>query len=535
VTLRYWTGSLLTGSVLAVGACMWTAASAEAAPSGGGAGGHAASSPAAKSSADKQPTTVRSFAAVSTGSVTPNSAVSVAKSAHSAHLRSSVTGSAATAATAALRTSSPQPAAAVPTVSTVSTASAASAASAVSSAPGSSVQTALQEIASAQSALTQQTWGKLNVVAGAAALAPQVLLAVAQASLTGWEVFNPAALTFAANTANNPITHFVADAALLETEMLPALAWASMRGASLLIPVVGFLGASAAATQASELVSAATQNGRVYALVPVTMKSTTEPVVYISVNGGPMVAVLVDSGSSGLVIDPQYVGAGLGSATGSGASGYSGGLSYSYDTYTTTVNFGNGIVSSPTNVDIVSEDSASDFANYFAPAGVVGVLGIGPNAGGPDTTVPLTALPGELGDGALLDESLGFLVLGPNPLPARVTVAGAPYTNVEVQVGSGSKTSTQAVIDSGGVTGTMPAWLLTNGQAIGEDVPAGTKISVYTSDGSILLYSYTTTAFNTPTVVTSDDALNTGYTPFQQGPVYIGLTDPNGTTSFDYL
>jgi hypothetical protein len=490
---------LLAGSVLAAAACLCTAASAEAAPSGGGSSGHAAHSPAAKSSVGKH---------AATAAVTPKSAVAVTRTAHS---RPSVTVSVAKATTA------------VPAVTPVS------------DVPGSSVKRALQEISQAQSALTQQTWGNANVLAGAAALVPQALLAVAQSSLTGWQQYNPAALAFAGNTVSNPIAHIVADAALLETELLPGLARVSMQSAALLIPVVGLFGASAAVARAAPLVTAATRDGLVYAFIPLQMKATTEPVIYISVNGGPRVAVLIDSGSSGLVIDPKYVGAGLGSSTGTGASGYSGGLSYTYGMYTTTIDFGGGIVTSPTNVDVVSEDSESDFAAYFKPAGVVGVLGIGPNAGGPDTSVPLTALPGELGDGVLLNQSLGYLVLGPNPLPTRVTLAGAPYSAVQVKVGKGSKQAVEAVIDSGGVTGTMLAWLLTSGQTTG-DLPAGTRISVYTSDGSTLLYSYTTTAFNTP-AVTSDDALNTGYMPFQRGPVYIGFTDSSGegTTSFDYL
>ena len=58
-------------------------------------------------------------------------------------------------------------------------------------------------------------------------------------------------------------------------------------------------------------------------------------------------------------------------------SGYSGGLSYTFDTYTTTVDFGNGIVSGPTSVDIVDAASQSAFASFAARDGVVGILGIG--------------------------------------------------------------------------------------------------------------------------------------------------------------
>jgi hypothetical protein len=59
-------------------------------------------------------------------------------------------------------------------------------------------------------------------------------------------------------------------------------------------------------------------------------------------------------------------------------------------------------------------------------------------------------------------------------------------------------------------------------------------ISVYTGDGQTLLYSYTTTGTNTPMVV-SGNVMDTGYTPFAQGPVYIAYSGSggSGTTVFD--
>ncbi|MGO9353779.1 MAG: hypothetical protein ACLP3C_24210 [Mycobacterium sp.] len=56
-------------------------------------------------------------------------------------------------------------------------------------------------------------------------------------------------------------------------------------------------------------------------------------------------------------------------------------------------------------------------------------------------------------------------------------------------------------------------------------MPEGTTISVYSTDGQ-LLYSYTTTASNTP-AVTSGGTMETGYEPFAQQPVYIGY-GPSG-------
>ena len=51
-------------------------------------------------------------------------------------------------------------------------------------------------------------------------------------------------------------------------------------------------------------------------------------------------------------------------------------------------------------------------------------------------------------------------------------------------------------------------------------MPAGTKITVYTSDGT-LLYSYTTTSTNGP-AVTSGSVFNTGFTPYGLVPIYTG-------------
>ncbi|AQT82075.1 hypothetical protein B1R94_26755 [Mycolicibacterium litorale] len=400
---------------------------------------------------------------------------------------------------------------------------------------GVAVTLAQQQIADAQSLLTQQTWGSGNVVAGMMAVAPQAFLAQAAWSLNTWKTALPGAQAFYADTAAIPIVHQLAGVNLLGTLLLPSLATASLAGAGLFLPLVGAVDGTGNISSVQNLVDTAAANGRVYGFVPVTMKSTTEPVVYISVNGGPSVPVLVDTGSSGLVLTRSSVNTtGLGSATGSGTSGYSGGLTYAYDTYTTTVDFGNGIVSEPTSVNIVKDSDAQSFLSYFAPAQVVGVLGIGANAAGPGPSIPTTALPGELSDGVFLYQGLffgaaGVMVLGPNPLPTRVSVPGAPIANVKIKINNGSAVDTGAIIDSGGVYGTMLTSIAGN-----FGLPAGTVVSVYTADG-VLLYSYTITSANQPSLI-HQGYINTGYTPFQQGPIYINYTAPDriGSTDFDY-
>jgi len=275
-------------------------------------------------------------------------------------------------------------------------------------------------------------------------------------------------------------------------------------------------------------------------IVPLQMINGTEPVIDISVNGGPSEPVLVDTGSDGLVIGLQDIGlqnlATLGFPTGFGISGYSGGLYYVYATFNTTVNFGNGIVTAPTSVDVPILTFPESLSAFLAPDGAVGVLGIGPNAVGPGPSSVISALPGDLSEGVLINESQGLLEFGPNPLTALVSVSGAPNASLMVQVGNGPLESVPAVIDSGGVYGTIPSSVIGNSQLSGTTLPAGTTISVYTSDGQTLLYSYTTDGTNSPTVIsgTSGDVMNTGNVPFAQQPVYISYSPTGiGTTTFD--
>ena len=397
------------------------------------------------------------------------------------------------------------------------------------------MQTALLQISTTQDLLQEQTWGSGNVFAGIVAIVPQMLLGGATSSLSNWQTSLPVAQQAVADTVGVPVMHQIAQLQLLNSLLMPSIAQAELNAAALFIPLVGVFGASEAAAQATTMLNSAKQNARVYGVVPLTMYAGTEPIVYISVDGGPRVPVLVDTGSSGLVISSSAVGSGLGTATGSGTGAYSGGLTYDYNTYNATVDFGNGVTTVPTAVNVVSPEDDAAFRNYFDSAGVVGVLGIGANSVGPGPSHPATSLPGELSDGVLIYQDLGILVFGPNPLPARVTVPGTPNANLQIQVGNGSKVPVNAIIDSGGVYGTMPSYIIGNSQTSG-NLPAGTKVSVYTNDGQTLLYTYTTKGNSGPTVIT-DTLHNTGNEPFAQGPVYIDYSPDNGigSTIFDYI
>jgi hypothetical protein len=116
----------------------------------------------------------------------------------------------------------------------------------------------------------------------------------------------------------------------------------------------------------------------------------------------------------------------------------------------------------------------------------------------------------------LINEQQGYLQFGPNPLTPKVSIPGAPVSDLEVQVGNGPISSVPgSYIDSGGVYGTIPT-----------SVSPGETITVYNSAHQEL-YSYVTTATNTPTVV-SGDSMNTGNIPFSLNPVYISYS-PSGT------
>jgi hypothetical protein len=409
--------------------------------------------------------------------------------------------------------------------------------------PGAHFALALQEIADAQGIITAQTWGSGNVFAGVAAIIPQVLLAGAALSLQAWAATNPAAQGFLAGTAGIPLIQQVAQVTLLSTMLLPSIAEASMGGAALFLPLVDLLGADVSAAQAQ--VAAARQDGKIYAVVPVRMVASTQPVVGVSVNGGSSATLLVDSGASGLVTTRDKVGAGdLGPVTGSGNSCFSGGLCYHYETYNTTVDLGGGAVTTAP-VNIVTDngeypDSVANFKSFFS-WGADGILGTGANTAGPGpASIPTALMPGELSNGVLLFQGLffgigGVMVLGPNPLPTRVSVPGAPDAYVKVSVNDGPKTDAGAIIDSGGVYGTLNRDLY-NPMFAGDALPAGTKISVYTADGATLLYSYTTQGAPRDTPVIETGLFNTGNAPFAQGPVYLnyGFDDPYGIGSTDF-
>lgn len=280
--------------------------------------------------------------------------------------------------------------------------------------------------------------------------------------------------------------------------------------------------------------------------IPLDITAVTEPIITLSISGGSDLPILLDTGSNGLVVPWYQIGLdNLTFPTDFGIGAYSGGLQYFFVTLPDqTVDFGNGIVSGPTNIDVELFAWPTTLEGWFLypsfeaflrPAEAVGVLGIASDALGPDDgpTTVISALPGDLSQGVLINEPERYVQFGPDPLTGGVTVDGIADAVLRVQVGDGDKVLVNAIIDSGGVYGTMPRSVLDPAGTVGQDLAPGQVINVFTSDGQTLLYSYTTTATNSPTIVPDRQFMNTGFMPFNLGPIYIGY-DP-ATTTFHNL
>ena len=267
------------------------------------------------------------------------------------------------------------------------------------------------------------------------------------------------------------------------------------------------------------------------ATIPLEVAMTTEPVVDLSVNGGKTIPVLVDTGSDGLVVPLQDVGfQHLGLPTGFGTGAYSGGLVYVYAKFHTTVDFGNGIVTQPTDVDVVLFSFPTTFQSFMAGNGAEGVLGVGPNATGPNTSNPTQALPGQLSQGLLIDQPGQKLTFEPTPTGMGTPIAtltGSPITNLDVQINGGAKHDVSSIVDSGGVYGTIPS-------SVAPSVPAGTVITVSDPTTGNVLYSYVVNNTNAPSVVTASDLMNTGNLIFAEHPVYISNSPSGVGTTYIY-
>jgi hypothetical protein len=307
-----------------------------------------------------------------------------------------------------------------------------------------------------------------------------------------------------------------------------------------LLSSLNALDVSAALPAAAEPAAAAASSGSGIATIPLSVAEDTEPTVNVAVEGGSSVPMLVDTGSSGLVIPWYEVGQyglglfSLGMPTTIGESGYSGGVDYIYLAYdNASVNYGDGALSTthtPIDVEILSWptsfNSPPNFDAFLADDKVNGILGIGDHTGGP-TTSPLESYGGVLVD--IPDHKL--ILDSANPGTALFTVPGNPTADLYESVNGGTRVAVSDDVDSGGVFGTIPSSL-----ASGSSVPSGTTIGVYDSaSGGHLLYSYVTgplgnSGYDGPTPV-SGNQIDSGVLPFLSQPIYFSYTGDN--MSFD--
>jgi hypothetical protein len=407
--------------------------------------------------------------------------------------------------------------------------------------PGARLAVALGEMKAAQALLNQQTWGSGNILAGIGSLGPQALLATAQLSLAIWSATNPGVQNFLASTARIPLVHQVAQIAVFNEMLVPTVAQISLGVAGALIPTLGWVGADVDATEA--LVTSARQNSKVYAVVPLRVKLGTQPMVNAKIAGGSNASLLLDTGASGLVTTRDSIGsAPLGPKIGEGNSCFSGGLCYHYETYNTTVDLGGGaLTTAPVNLVTNNDeypDGVEKFKEFFYYGD--GILGVGANTAGPGPVpIPTAAMPGELHNGVLVFQNLlpfglgGVMILGPNPLPTRASLPGAPDAFVKVSINGGAKQDGAAIIDSGGVFGTLNRSFMPGETS--PDVPAGTKIDVYTADGATKLYSYTTQSGSSATPFIDSGLFNTGNAAYKQNPIYLNYgSTPYGIGSTDF-
>lgn len=302
---------------------------------------------------------------------------------------------------------------------------------------------------------------------------------------------------------------------------------------------------STAATADSTTTSSDASTG--FAYIPITVQEDTEPSVQATVDGSNT-SLLVDTGSSGLVIPWQDLGSShlevlreLRAAGDHlekfGHSGYSGGVQYSYREYDgLTVDYGNGqLTTTNTPVDIVwnshgtfGSDGPRNFEEFLKDNDVTGILGIGDNTAGP-TESPFEATGYT---GVTVDLPQNELIVGDtNPGTAIATVSGAPISSLYETVTTGGVTKASTVtddVDSGGVYGTVPSSL---------GAAQGSTITVYSSHGGTELYSYTvgndTNGASELPESTSGTSIDSGEIPFREAPIYIDYT--NDKMSFDEL
>jgi hypothetical protein len=320
--------------------------------------------------------------------------------------------------------------------------------------------------------------------------------------------------------------------------------------------------ASAAAASATTDAAAADSPTTGVYVIPIDLQSLTDPTVQATIDGGSPTNLLLDTGSSGLVVPfTNFDGNSynfiteleniydLGIPVGFGESS-TGGVDYLYLTYDgvsvdydgfSNDTFTDLTTNTPIEVEVYSWDpsnlgtlSSNDaFQNLLtSDGGVSGIMGIGVSADGSPGVSPLAGAgfdgvavditPFQLGGGLIVDDYNPFTAIATLP-----STGATPTGDLYETVTYGSQTLGSSVsddLDTGGGYGTIPSSLT-------GDLGVGSEISVYTSDGGTLLYSYMVDNSSEIPTTTSGTAIDSGVLPFLYEPIYLSYA--GDTLSFD--
>ena len=323
---------------------------------------------------------------------------------------------------------------------------------------------------------------------------------------------------------------------------------ASLNSIDVAVPAASEPAASAASS--AEPASAAALSN---VSIPITVAEDTESTVQSTVDGAST-TLLVDSGSSGLVIPDTDLGSNfftqlealfsLGTPTGISEGGYSGGVEYIYLTYNDvpvdyTSTTGAAVdTTAPVEVEVYSWDPSDlsslftndAFQNFDTDNAVTGILGIGTTGTGGAGESPIEAAGYQ---GVTVDDVGAHpeltLDATPNTTGTDLTATGSTVSGLTESVttgadGTGTSLGTGSVsddLDSGGVYGTIPTSISS------ADVPQGDYVNVY--DGNTLLYSYlvgtdSDLTDEAPTAV-SGTSIDSGVIPFEQYPISIDYSN----------
>ncbi|MDG4666908.1 PecA family PE domain-processing aspartic protease [Mycobacterium sp. 236(2023)] len=398
------------------------------------------------------------------------------------------------------------------------------------------VDLAVEQISEARDGLKAATWDSGNFLAGLASILPQMWLGGAQTSLERWQENHATLQAQYAATAENTFAHWIAGQRIEASIQRTIRAQDQLEAAEKFLPVVGLFGPREQMAALATLVDQASDNGLVYQILDVYMENTNgipriNPIIQMSINGGEVVNVLLDTGSYGLVINPQVIGLEqLGPIIGRDWACFADcAVPYFYDVYNIPVTVNDDVTSAPSPVKVVTLNTW--YALSQTNSDYQGILGIGPNSGRPSAagrSNPLAFLPGLLGQGVLMDPKRNRAILGPNPYAARVTLDGAPINQLRVKIGDYDEQLLDTWVDTGGIEGSIPASLVNGATSL----PNGTLITVSTPDG-VELFSYRTSGKDTPSIDPEATDAIFGFTPFAVTPIYTEFTN-GGRLVFNY-